>query len=505
MTKVSLSLLLPLRYFSIVYLFFSFINVAKQDDSDDDIAAAQIFDEEPATRVKGLPQQGSEDSEELMQDDFLGEEMEGVEDSDMEEGEEGEEGMDDDDFGVIDGESDDQSEGSDEGDFESTVRREQQRLQQQQVEQANDMAAKAFTKKGNVFGDGEPADDADEEEEEAAPVGENATVEQRKDRIQEVIRVLDSMSELRESDHSREEYLKILREDLVYVYEYSKWLMRKLMDLFTPRELFEFLEVNEKQRPLTIRVNTLKTSRRDLAQALARKGMSIEPTGPWCKVGLQIFESDVAVGSTPEYLGGHYLVQSASSFLPVLSLDIEEGQRVLDMAAAPGGKTTHIAQILKNTGTLVANDVSAERLVALRGNVLRMGITNCVITNYNGVGFEKVMCNFDRVLLDAPCTGVGVISRDPRIKQSKTERDVDICSGLQKRMILSAIDALKVGGILCYSTCSILVEENEAAVDYALRHRHVCIGVVKSRVYFLIVVIKYILRVGVGFHIDVAS
>ena len=197
-------------------------------------------------------------------------------------------------------------------------------------------------------------------------------------------------------------------------------------------------------------------------------------TGPWCNVGLQIFESDVAVGSTAEYLAGHYLVQSASSFLPVLALDVGENMRILDMAAAPGGKTTHIAQNMKNTGFLMANDVSAERLIALRGNVLRMGISNCAITNYNGVGMERVMVGFDRVLLDAPCTGLGVISRDPRIKSTKTEHDVVLCSQLQKKLLLSAIDCCKVGGIVVYSTCSILVEENELAVDYALKHRNVC-------------------------------
>eukprot|EP01061_Rhynchopus_euleeides_P029433 TRINITY_DN4820_c1_g1_i2.p1 TRINITY_DN4820_c1_g1~~TRINITY_DN4820_c1_g1_i2.p1 ORF type:complete len:714 (+),score=348.75 TRINITY_DN4820_c1_g1_i2:87-2144(+) len=456
-----------------------FIAVGKQEDSDDDIAAAEIFDQDPAQKVKGLPKMDDDDDDddEMMDDDFLGDAEENDEaDSDAEEAED-----DDDDFGVIDGDDSDEDDDDDESadDFEAKVAKEKLRLKQVQAEQAQEMALEGLTRPAKIFNKGEAEEDEevvdeDGDAEGAAPgAGPQVTMQQREDRIQEVIRVLEAMSELREEEHSRDEYLKILRKDLVYVYEYSPWLMRKLADLFPPRELFEFLEVNEKQRPLTVRVNTLKTSRRDLAQAMTRKGMSVEPTGPWCKVGLQIFESDVAVGSTPEYLAGHYLVQSASSFLPVLAMDIEEGQRILDMAAAPGGKTTHIAQLLKNTGCLIANDVSAERLVALRGNVLRMGITNCIITNYNGVGMERVMNNFDRVLLDAPCTGVGVISRDPRIKSTKTERDVDICVNLQRKLILSAIDSLKVGGILCYSTCSILVEENEAAVDYAIRHRHI--------------------------------
>lgn len=299
------------------------------------------------------------------------------------------------------------------------------------------------------------------------------TLQQRKDRIEEVLRALDDFKEQREGDHSRREYVRILKDDLKNVYDYGDWLLSRLMYLFSPRELFEFMEANEKPRPLTVRTNTLKTTRRDLAQALTTKGMSVQPIGAWSKVGLQVFESDVAVGSTTEYLAGQYLVQSASSFLPVMSLAPAEGMRVLDMSAAPGGKTTHIAQIMKNTGTLFANDVSAERLVALRGNMLRMGIVNAVVTNYNGVGFERVLANFDRVLLDAPCTGVGVISRDPKIKYSKSEKDVQICADLQRRLLLSAVDCCKVGGFVVYSTCSILVEENEGAVDYVLRHRKV--------------------------------
>eukprot|EP01059_Diplonema_ambulator_P008123 TRINITY_DN1764_c0_g2_i2.p1 TRINITY_DN1764_c0_g2~~TRINITY_DN1764_c0_g2_i2.p1 ORF type:complete len:645 (+),score=242.78 TRINITY_DN1764_c0_g2_i2:299-2233(+) len=397
-------------------------------------------------------------------------------------------GVADDDSFVGDSDGDSENEGSEFGeveegpdsdesvDFEGKVEQAKAALEAQQAEAAKETMLAASRKKAHVFkstGDAESDEEEPEEEDEEADNMEQITFQQRKDRIEEVLKVLDNIDEQREGDHSRQEYIGILKEDLQEVYDYSEWLMSKLMELFPPRELFEFLETNEKQRPLTIRVNTLKQSRRDLAQALTRKGMQVEPTGPWCKIGLQIFESDVAVGSTAEYLAGHYLVQSASSFLPVISLDVHENMKVLDMAAAPGGKTTHIAQLMKNTGTLLANDVSSERLIALRSNVLRMGITNCIVTNYNGVGYERLMKNFDRVLLDAPCTGLGVISRDPRIKLSKTEKDVTMCATLQRKLILSAIDSCKVGGIVVYSTCSILVEENEAIIDYALSMRNI--------------------------------
>jgi ribosomal RNA methyltransferase Nop2 len=118
----------------------------------------------------------------------------------------------------------------------------------------------------------------------------------------------------------------------------------------------------EEERPTTIRTNTLKARRKDLAQALASRRVELEPVGDWSKVGLKINESKVAIGATPEYLGGHYMLQSACSFLPVLALAPKPGEKVLDMAAAPGGKTTYIAQMMKNQGVLVANDSKKDRL-----------------------------------------------------------------------------------------------------------------------------------------------
>lgn len=101
------------------------------------------------------------------------------------------------------------------------------------------------------------------------------------------------------------------------------------------------MEANETPRPVTIRTNSLKTRRKDLAQALIARGVNLDPI-KWSKVGLQVFESQVPIGATPEYLAGHYMVQSASSFLPVMALEPKEKERILDMCAAPGGKTTFI-------------------------------------------------------------------------------------------------------------------------------------------------------------------
>jgi ribosomal RNA methyltransferase Nop2 len=124
-------------------------------------------------------------------------------------------------------------------------------------------------------------------------------------------------------------------------------------------------------------------------------------------------------GATPEYLAGHYILQAASSFLPVIALSPQPHERVLDMASAPGGKTTHIAALLQNTGLVFANDSNKARTKSLNANVHRLGCKNVVVCSYDGREFPKVMGGFDRVLLDAPCSGTGVISKDASVKQNK--------------------------------------------------------------------------------------
>merc|ERR1711872_639048 len=268
-----------------------------------------------------------------------------------------------------------------------------------------------------------------------------------------------------------------LKKDLCTYYNYNDYMMEKLLGTFNIAEILEVLEANEVQRPVTIRTNTLKTRRRDLAQALINRGVNLDPVGKWSKVGLVVYSSTVPLGATPEYLAGHYILQGASSLLPVMALAPQEGERILDMASAPGGKTTHIPAVMKNTGMVLANDANRDRCKAVVGNCHRLGITNTVVCSHDGRMLPKVMTGFDRVLLDAPCSGTGVISKDQSAKQSKDDQDIHLCSHLQKELILAAIDCLdhksKTGGYLVYSTCSILPEENDNVVDYVLRKRHV--------------------------------
>lgn len=218
---------------------------------------------------------------------------------------------------------------------------------------------------------------------------------------------------------------------------------------------------------MTIRTNTLKIRRRDLAQTLMNRGVNLDPIGDWTKVGLKVYDSQVPIGATPEYLAGLYMLQSASSFLPVMALAPQPDEKVLDMCASPGGKSTYIGNLMKNSGILICNDINEQRLPSLVGNIHRLGLRNSIITNYDGRKLLKHFSGLDRVLLDAPCSGLGVISRDPAIKLTKTDADVWKCSHLQKELILNAIDLVDAhsttGGFIVYSTCSISVEENEVS------------------------------------------
>ncbi|KAJ1955060.1 rRNA (cytosine-C5-)-methyltransferase nop2 [Linderina pennispora] len=294
-------------------------------------------------------------------------------------------------------------------------------------------------------------------------------------RIQEVIRVLNNFADLRDPERSREDYMTQLKRDMCFYYGYNEYLMDKMLQIFPVSEAVEFFEANETARPVTIRTNTLKTRRRDLAQALINRGVNLDPIGKWTKVGLTIFDSPVPVGATPEYMAGHYMIQAASSFLPVMALGPQENEKVLDMSAAPGGKTTYCSAMMKNTGLVVANDANKEREKALVANIHRLGISNTLVCNYDGREFPRVMGGFDRVLLDSPCSGTGVISKDASVKINKSQDDFTMLTHLQKELILSAIDSVNAdsptGGFLVYSTCSVTVDENEAIVNYALGKR----------------------------------
>jgi ribosomal RNA methyltransferase Nop2 len=296
--------------------------------------------------------------------------------------------------------------------------------------------------------------------------------------IDSILEVLSEFSARREPGRARKEYIDLLGMYIADLYGYIPELIEYFLTMFSPAECLEFVDASDKPRPLVIRANTLKTRRKDLAAALMKRGVTLDPLAAWSKVGLKIIESQVPIGATPEYLSGMYMLQSAASMCPVLALAPEPKERVLDMAAAPGGKTSYIAQLMRNTGVVFANDLKADRQKATVANMHRLGVKNVIACKQDGRKLGVLFKNrFDRILLDAPCSGLGVISRDPSVKVQRTIEELNQCSHLQKELLLSAIDALKckgtTGGVMVYSTCSVAVVENEEVVNYALSKRDI--------------------------------
>jgi NOL1/NOP2/sun family putative RNA methylase len=216
-----------------------------------------------------------------------------------------------------------------------------------------------------------------------------------------------------------------------------------------------------------IRVNTLKSPIGELAARLQSKGFGLKTT-----VLPEVFAVDKApfpLGATTEYLLGHYYIQDLSSCMAVEALDAHEHHVVLDVAAAPGGKTTHIAQKMKNGGSIIAIEPNGRRARSMSFNIMRCGVYNTCIFIMDGLQAGKLEAKFDRVLLDAPCSCEGIIAKDARRKNSHTPEDIDYCSNIQDKLIEAAALCVKPSGILVYSTCSFAPEENEKVVDRLLQ------------------------------------
>ncbi|MEO2280762.1 16S rRNA (cytosine(1407)-C(5))-methyltransferase RsmF [Pseudoalteromonas pernae] len=231
------------------------------------------------------------------------------------------------------------------------------------------------------------------------------------------------------------------------------------------------------QTPLkrAVRVNTLKMSTEEFEQECAQRNWEITPV-PWCQQGYWLErpeqeEAALPLGKTDLHLSGCIYVQEASSMLPPMALKdaLTHANTVLDMAAAPGSKTSQLVAMLNNDGFLIANEFSSSRLKALSATLKRVGAYNVGLTHFDGAVFGDYMPEmFDAILLDAPCSGEGTVRKDAdALKNWSLQSNIDI-SDVQKSLIKSAFHALKVGGTLVYSTCTLTPVENQAVCQYLL-------------------------------------
>ena len=223
-----------------------------------------------------------------------------------------------------------------------------------------------------------------------------------------------------------------------------------------------FQEECQNKARQTVRKNPLK-SRENFEEKLREDFPEAERSG-WNPEVFRLNSEKTAGKSALHWLGEYY-VQEESASLPVEVLNPEPGEKVLDMCAAPGGKSTQIAAKMKNQGLLISNDDNAKRLKSLHANIYRTGASAARVTNYDGRRIPKEQ-KFDKILVDAPCSGEGNNAR--RSFESAHENELDSLSQVQQKLMENAETLVKDGGVVVYSTCTFAPEENEAVVEKVL-------------------------------------
>jgi tRNA (cytosine49-C5)-methyltransferase len=230
----------------------------------------------------------------------------------------------------------------------------------------------------------------------------------------------------------------------------------------------EFFAALLRPLPRSCRVNTLKANVEHVRERFAGYGIPFRP----CEWYEHAFSSDdIRIGATLEHFIGAIYIQDLTSMLPPLLIreELKTTTTVLDACAAPGSKTTQLAALMANHGTVVANDLEYERIRALKFNLEKTGALNAVVTNYDLRVFPD--CEFDIVLLDAPCTSEGTMRKDRKLFTWWSEKRIPASSHRQKQLILKSFDLLKPGGIMVYSTCTFAPEENEGVINHLLDNR----------------------------------
>lgn len=251
------------------------------------------------------------------------------------------------------------------------------------------------------------------------------------------------------------------------------WLVNQWLEQLGPEETELLAEASSCQPPLTLRANTLLTSRAELLQRFTDNAIAAAPCH-YSPHGIHI-EGRHHIPGLPGFREGLFAVQDEASQLAGFLLGVQAGERVLDSCAAPGGKATHLAQLMENRGELLAMDVSRNKLPLIQESAQRLGITIISTRAADLLQSAALPANaFDRVLLDAPCSGLGVIRRNPEAKWRLTPVDFTRLASTQKSMLKNAFRLLKPGGVLVYSTCSTTLEENDAVVRDFLSRQNDC-------------------------------
>lgn len=253
-------------------------------------------------------------------------------------------------------------------------------------------------------------------------------------------------------------------ERLAVQTSHPTWMVKRWVRQYGYERAERICQANNERPPLTLRVNRLKSSRADLKQKLEEEGFTVQET---CQsdAGLTILDGGNVIQS-PLFKKGYFTIQDESAMLVAPLLEPKSGMRVLDVCAAPGGKTTHLGELMNNDGFILANDVHPHKEKLIQDAVNRLGLTIVRTMVADARQLEKRLDKpFDRILLDAPCSGFGVIRRKPDLKWHKKPEDIREISSLQYNILQAASSLLIPGQRMVYSTCTIDKEENDYVID----------------------------------------
>ncbi len=245
------------------------------------------------------------------------------------------------------------------------------------------------------------------------------------------------------------------------------WLIKLWSKQFGWEKTIQMARANNERVNVTIRVNGVRGTREELKKKLESEGITCE-YGNLSEDALVILKGNVI--KTKAFEQGWFYVQDESSMLVARALKPKHHSKVLDTCSAPGGKTTHVAELMRQTGTVYAHDVYEHKIKLIEDNVKRLGLTNVVATLQDATTLNEryESDSFDAVLVDAPCSGLGILRRHPEVKITKQPSDLDEIMMIQKKILNTVAPLVKVGGTLVYSTCTVNRKENDKMVEQFL-------------------------------------
>jgi len=252
--------------------------------------------------------------------------------------------------------------------------------------------------------------------------------------------------------------------------------VERMKMLLSPLDFEKYKKILGELPLKSIRCNTIKISPEELKKRLEKKGWKI--ILPWKKYPeVMIVENELEpgeLGRTLEHLLGYYYIQELSSMLPIIALEPKQNEILIDLCASPGSKTTQAAASMKNTGTIIANEISLHRIKILASNLERCGIMNTIITRKDGAALckrlkESNLNQIDKILVDAPCSGEGTLRSSPKTYLMWNIKTVRNLPKIQSSLLASAIKLLKKDGEIVYSTCTHAPEENEGVINNILK------------------------------------